>query len=270
NGIPSVLSKIELSLRNARENRYNQKLSKDVLGGLLENGKFNDRSLWNDIFHVEPKSDEQIALEDGEEIYFNCYRLSSLGGAPKIAKSFLVFQSPGTNRNHFAFKAFYRSRSGGLIRRSAGALVPLGGYAACLGTSLPMGSSLAVDYGHGYDRGFSGPKFLAFDIKSLQFKERLVPGVTMTMNENERSLLSHVFIAPSSKEHSGDADIGTFLVDDMRDEVEKHWTASEEDSRLSIDNSKLWSILIEKLTAQQATNCVIGYQKSDIDNANVF
>ena len=268
-GEGSVLSRIRDAIQKAREHRYNEKLNKDVLGGLLENGLFADRSLWGDLFHVEAKTDAQVALEPSEERYFNCYRMSTMGGAPKIAKSFLVFQSPGVGRNHFAFKAFYRSRSGGLIRRSAGAVVPLGGYIACLGTSLPMGSSLSADYGQGYARGFSGPKVFAFDTTSIQFQERLIPGLAMTVNENERTLVSHTFITPSTRTHSEDADIGTFLVEDMDGEAENHWPEVTSSSKFALNNKELWNVMIDKLTAASADSCVVSYKKADIDQASV-
>lgn len=268
-GESSVLARIRAAIQKAREHRYNEKLNKDVLGGLLENGLFDDRSLWGDLFNVDAKTDAQIALEPSEERYFNCYRMSSMGGAPKIAKSFLVFQSPGVGRNHFTFKAFYRSRSGGLIRRSAGAVLPLGGYIACLGTSLPMGSSLSADYGRGYARGFSGPKVFAFDTTSIQFQERLIPGLAMTVNENERTLVSHTFITPSNKNHSEDAGIGTFLVEDMDGEAESYWPQANSSSRFTLNNRELWKVMIEKLTAASADSCVLGYKKADIDQASI-
>ncbi|MGL4234686.1 hypothetical protein [Tabrizicola sp.] len=266
-----VTSKSEFSLndlahaveeyRNHFRGKY--KVQHD-LGGMLELGSFDQESLWQTIFHVSSaKVDYQRGKRSIERKYI-CYRYSSSGGISRIVKSFLVLQSPGSIRSHFAFKAFYIPDSDQMIRRSAGAIVRLGETISCYGSSRLLHlehEASPVAIGEEYH---SGPKVMVFDLNSFKSNDTIIPGTLLSMNENIQPIASRIVCVETSIERSDLASIGTFNVEELSGDLQKFTCLGTGGRRSPEQIERTWQRILEILEAAPGQGVVVGLQKQDV------
>ena len=185
----------------------------------------------------------------------------------KIVKSFLVLQSPGTVRGHFAFKAFYRPDSEEMIRRSAGAIVRLGDTISCYGSSRLLSRDHDASPKAVGEEYHSGPKVMVFGQNSFKSADSVVPGALLTMNENIQPIVSRIICVETAIDHSDYADIGTFDLSDLKDDLLNFTvlgkTGKKQRSLEQLDN--IWERILELLKSSPERGVVMGLQKHDFD-----
>jgi hypothetical protein len=234
------------------------------LGGMLELGSFDQDSLWQTIFHKSgAQADSQRGKKSLEKRYI-CYRYSSVGGVSRIVKSFLVLQSPGAIRAHFAFKAFYIPDSEKMIRRSAGAIVRLGDTISCYGSSRLLNlehETSPVAVGEEYH---SGPKVMVFGLNSFRSGDIIIPGTLLSMNENIQPIVARIVCVETDVERSNLADIGTFNMIDLNGDLQKYTRLGSGKQKSLEKIEKTWGRILELLKAAPDQGVVVGLLKQDL------
>jgi len=236
------------------------------LGGMLELGRPDRDLLWQSIFHRTKADYIGYASKPSEERYFICFRYSTFGNLTRLAKSFLVLQSPGDSREHFAFKAFYKSRTGQL-RRSAGSIVALGDVVSCFGSSkraVGIGNASQFD---GETAQFVGPKALFLNTDSFRNGEHLIPGQLVSVNEDDVLFSSKIICVATYLRHSSDASIGTYALAKYDDELGKHSVFGEgkEQALSRSDRDRLWEMICSELCPQSDGRIELSLARRDVD-----
>lgn len=263
--LPTLSSMIR-AVDEFRKIRPSSKTVKHELGGMMELGSGDPQLLWSIVFR---KTAAEILSYGGGpsfEKYYICYRYSSFEDADRIVKSFLVLQSPGHQREHFAFKLFYKSGSG-QIRKSAGAILALGNTVTCFGSSRML---LEGDEFGGLEGDLNqvlGPKSVVLDSMALRSDETLVPGHLLSVNENELPISSKMVCVKTPIRHSSDAAIGSLKISSCVDELGKYTVLGDgQDRAQNIDQrSQIWNFLLGKMQLENARHTVVGLTKRDMD-----
>lgn len=246
-GRVSDLTSIVMDFARNRDDRRQTKLD---LGGLVELGNLGSSNLWWTLFGVGPRKPEVYRQDPSIERHFVCYRPSSLA-SPKLllAKSFLILQSPGRTREHFAFKLFFKSR-GSKVRKSSGAVVQMSGNLACLGSSrnLPMERNETSAELDAESDVIPGPKSLVF--KASDFRNSaLIMGITLTINEKEEPITTRICCVETALTHSDKVGIGVFKAEQLRGDLAKFMisTGAEAEKPNEATLSSMWDHLMSKL-----------------------
>lgn len=236
------------------------------LGGMMELGNHGPESLWATIFRKTAAEVSAFTSRPSLEKHFVCYRLSSYLGQERIVKSYLVLQSPGSIREHFAFKVYYKSGSE-QIRKSAGAIINLGNVVSCFGSSrmLLPGDEFGGLQGDGSQ--ILGPKTITLDIAALTSEDTLVPGHVLTVNEHREVISSKLICIRTHLTHSRDADIGSFPVDQYSDDLGEFTElgslpATAESLPI---RDKIWSFILSRLRNADNQNVCLSLTKRDLD-----
>jgi hypothetical protein len=222
---------------------------KPDLGAFIELGTFGWMNLWPDVFRASSSNHDKYRERKSIENRYICYRFSSLNGGSRITKSFVVFQSPGEKRRHFAFKVFYRSREEKL-RRSAGALIEMGESIVCLGSSreISEGAEQSVR-ATGFVQSVRGPKALVFDARQMRTQPMIVMGLTLTVNEGEVPIVSRICMVRTNHAHSSSAGIGSIRAGSLASDLRKHTVFGSDEKWRELNKPGQMRPLADKIAA---------------------
>ena len=246
--------------------RPSKKTIRHDLGGMMELGSHNPVSLWSVIFRKTAAEVTAYTSRPSLEKHYVCYRRSSYLGQDRIVKSFLVLQSPGSVREHFAFKVYYKSGSD-QVRKSAGALINLGNVVSCFGSSrmLMPGDELGGLQGDG--NHILGPKTMTLDIASLTSNDVIVPGHLLTVNEHRDIISCRVICVRTQFTHSGDVDIGSFEVNKYDDDLGQYTEFGQISA--TADNievrDRIWTHISSQLCTDERQRVCTSLTQRDMD-----
>lgn len=243
-----------------------KRVIQDDLGGMLELGRPDRDLLWESIFHRTRADYIGYASRPSEERHFVCFRYSTFGNLSRLAKSFLVVQSPGNSREHFAFKAFYKTRTGQL-RRSAGSVVALGDSISCFGSSkraVGIGESPQFD---GETTQFVGPKAMFLNADCFRNGEHLIPGQLVSVNEDDVLFASKIICVATPHRHSSRAAIGTYALSKYQDELGEHsvFGDKQEQALSRTDRDRLWKMICSELCPKSDGQIELSLARRDVD-----
>ena len=260
------LARLIVAAQTFAKLRPSKKTIRHDLGGMMELGSHSPVSLWSAIFRKTAAEVTAYTSRPSLEKHYVCYRLSSYDGQDRIVKSFLVLQSPGSVREHFAFKVYYKSGSD-QVRKSAGAIINLGNAVSCFGSSrmLMPGDELGGLQGDGSH--ILGPKAMTLDIASLTSNDVIVPGHLLTVNEHRDIISCRMVCVRTHFSHSKEVDIGSFEVGRYDDDLGRFTefgqipvTAESQELR-----DKIWAHMLSRLRPEDDQRVCTSLTQRDMD-----
>lgn len=243
-----------------------RKTIKHDLGGMMELGNYEPSALWGALFRKTNAEISAFTSRPSLEKHFICYRYSSFGNQDRIVKSFLILQSPGSIREYFTFKVFYKSNSNE-TRKSAGAIVKLGDVVSCFGSSRML---MPSDGFGGLDSDASqilGPKTITLELDSLSANDPIVPGHLLTVNENKETISCRMVCVQTHIQHSDDAKIGSSLLSECDDDLGNFTVFGEGQNaaRSEEERAQIWQLMIACLKRPGTEHVCTSLTKRDID-----
>ena len=246
--------------------RPSKKTIRHDLGGMMELGNHGPTSLWSTIFRKTAAEVSAYTSRSSLEKHYVCYRFSSYQGQERIVKSFLVLQSPGSIREHFAFKVYYKSESD-QVRKSAGAIINLGNVVSCFGSSriLMPGDEFGGLQGDGSQ--ILGPKTMTLDIAALTSNDIIIPGHLLTINEHKDVISCRMICVRTHLMHSKDIEIGSFAVDHYQDDLGKftEFGQHRETAESQPTRDKIWSLISTRLRCDNDQRVFTSLTQKDMD-----
>lgn len=268
--MPTLSAMIEFT-EKFEKLRPSTKTIRHDLGGMMELGGQSSGSLWRMIFRKTASEVSAYTSRPSLEKHYVCYRFSSYQGQDRIVKSLLVLQSPGSIREHFAFKVFYKSGSD-QIRKSVGAIVNLGNVVSCFGSSRLLMPGDELGGLQSDENQVLGPKAMTLDVAALTSNDIIVPGHLLTVNEHREVISSKMICVRTYHMHSSNVAIGSFAIEQFYDELGKYTEfgrhpATAESQPL---RDEIWSLILSQLRRDRDEHVCLSLNQKHMDLRKIY